>query len=62
MNAGAYGNELKDVLESVTFLDSDLQLRTLPAADLAMGYRTSHFLSTNPDWCHPVGHGGAAPR
>lgn len=28
MNAGAYGSELKDVLESVTFLDSDLQLRT----------------------------------
>ena len=50
MNAGAYGSELKDVLESVTFLDSDLQLRTLPAADLAMGYRTSIF-EQNPDWC-----------
>lgn len=50
MNAGAYGSELKDVLESVTFLDSDLQLRTLPAADLAMGYRTSIF-EKNPDWC-----------
>ena len=37
MNAGAYGGEMKDVLESVTFLDSDLQLRTLPVADLAMG-------------------------
>ena len=49
MNAGAYGSELKDVLESVTFLDSDLQLRTLPAADLAMGYRTSIF-EQNPDW------------
>ena len=50
MNAGAYGRELKDVLESVTFLDSDLQLRTLPAADLKMGYRTSLF-EENPDWC-----------
>lgn len=50
MNAGAYGGELKDVLESVTFLDSDLQLRTLPTADLAMGYRTSIF-EQNPDWC-----------
>ena len=50
MNAGAYGGELKDVLESVTFLDSDLQLRTLPAADLKMGYRTSLF-EENPDWC-----------
>lgn len=34
----------------MTFLDSDLQLRTLPAADLAMGYRTSIF-EQNPDWC-----------
>ena len=50
MNAGAYGGERKDVLESVTFLDSDLQLRTLPAADLKMGYRTSLF-EENPDWC-----------
>ena len=50
MNAGAYGGELKDVLESVTFLDSDLQLLTLPAADLKMGYRTSLF-EENPDWC-----------
>ena len=50
MYAGADGCELKDVLESVTFLDSDLQLRTLPAADLAMGYRTSIF-EQNPDWC-----------
>ena len=50
MNAGAYGGEMKDVLESVTFLDSDLTLRTLPAADLAMGYRTSVF-EQNPDWC-----------
>ena len=50
MNAGAYGGELKDVLESVTFLDSELELRTLPAADLAMGYRTSLF-EQNPDWC-----------
>lgn len=50
MNAGAYGGELKDVLERVTFLDSDLQLRTLPAADLKMGYRTSLF-EENPDWC-----------
>lgn len=50
MNAGAYGGEIKDVLESVTFLDSDLELRTLPAADLAMGYRTSIF-EQNPGWC-----------
>ena len=50
MNAGAYGGEMKDVLESVTFLDSDLAERTLPAAELALGYRTSLF-EENHDWC-----------
>ena len=50
MNAGAYGGEMKDVLESVTFLDSDLAERTLPAAELALGYRTSLF-ERHPDWC-----------
>lgn len=50
MNAGAYGGEIKDVLESVTFLDDTLELRVLPAKDLAMGYRTSVF-EQHPDWC-----------
>ena len=50
MNAGAYGGEMKDVLESVTFLDSDLTERTLPAAELALGYRTSLF-EQHPNWC-----------
>ena len=48
MNAGAYGGEMKDVLENVTFLDSDLTERTLPAAELALGYRTSLF-EQHPD-------------
>lgn len=50
MNAGAYGGEMKDMLESVTFLDDTLELRVLPAKDLAMGYRTSVF-EQHPDWC-----------
>ena len=50
MNAGAYGGEMKDVLESVTFLDDTLELRVLSAKDLAMGYRTSVF-EQHPDWC-----------
>ena len=50
MNAGAYGGEMKDVLESVTFLDDTLELRVLPAKDLAMGYRTSVF-EQHPGWC-----------
>ncbi|MBO2990813.1 UDP-N-acetylmuramate dehydrogenase [Leucobacter tardus] len=41
-NIGAYGQELSDVLHSITFLDfaSD-EVRRIPAAELALGYRTS---------------------
>ncbi len=50
MNAGAYGGELKDVVETVCFLDASLTKRTLPAEQLQMGYRTSVF-EKNPSWC-----------
>ena len=50
MNAGAYGGEMKDVLETVTFLNSEGAVQTLPAAELALGYRTSLF-EKHPDWC-----------
>lgn len=50
MNAGAYGGEMKDVLEQVTFLDDALELRTLPVNELNLGYRTSIF-EKNPTWC-----------
>ena len=50
MNAGAYGGELKDVLKEVVFLDDALEIRTLPASELKMGYRTSIF-EKNPSWC-----------
>lgn len=49
MNAGAYGGEIKDVLHQVTFLDEELKLRTLPAAELELGYRTSIF--EKRPWC-----------
>lgn len=49
MNAGAYGGEMKDVVRQVTFLDEDLCLRTLPAEELELGYRTSIFEKRN--WC-----------
>ena len=49
MNAGAYGGEMKDVLESVRFYDEALVQRSLPAQELCLGYRTSVF-ETNP-WC-----------
>ncbi len=41
MNAGAYGGEMKEVVETVTVLDRQGQVLTLPGQDLQMGYRTS---------------------
>ena len=41
MNAGAYGGEMKDVLESVTVLDGQGDIRVLQREELDMGYRTS---------------------
>lgn len=41
MNAGAYGGEMKDVLTSVTVLDSEGEIVRIHAEDLALGYRTS---------------------
>lgn len=49
MNAGAYGGEMKDVLVSVTFLDETGNIRSLPASELELGYRTSIF--QRKDWC-----------
>ena len=47
MNAGAYGREIKDVIESADILDRNGNLHRLPAADLGLGYRHS---SVPPDW------------
>ena len=41
MNAGAYGGEMKDVLASVDVLTQDLEIKTIPAAELNLGYRCS---------------------
>lgn len=46
MNAGAYGGEMRDVLTAVTFLDETGTVRTLPAKELELGYRTSIFERT----------------
>lgn len=43
MNAGAYGSELKDVLQWVRVLDAEGQEIVLPAAELELGYRTSNL-------------------
>ena len=41
MNAGAYGGEMKDVLESVTVLTGEGKIIALGRNDLELGYRTS---------------------
>ena len=43
MNAGAYGGEVAQVLESVTFLDEAGEICTLPASACGFGYRKSIF-------------------
>ena len=43
MNAGAYGGELVQVLDSVTVLDRQGQEHVIPAADCGLGYRKSIF-------------------
>lgn len=44
MNAGAYGSEMKQVLKSVTVLTPEGEVKTLPAKELSLGYRTSCIL------------------
>ncbi len=41
MNAGAYGGEMKDVLEDVTVLTPEGEIRKLSVAQMELGYRTS---------------------
>lgn len=45
MNAGAYGGEMKDVVESVTYL-SNGEIKTAGKGDLDFGYRHSRFSNT----------------
>lgn len=43
MNAGAYGGEIKDVLESTIVATKEGEIRTLTAAELDLDYRTSNI-------------------
>lgn len=47
MNAGAYGGEMKDVLESVIVLTPEGELLTLSNKELELGYRTSVVAKKN---------------
>lgn len=44
MNAGAYGGELKDIIENVTFIAPDGTIRTEASDKLDFGYRQSIFM------------------
>ena len=43
MNAGAYGGEIKDVVESVTYIDESGEIRTADKSELDFSYRHSMF-------------------
>lgn len=47
MNAGAYGGEISDVIESVTYMDEDCNIKTASRGELQMGYRKSMFTDKN---------------
>ena len=48
MNAGAYGGEMAQVIQSVTLLLPEAGIRTLSGSEMAFGYRRS-FLTDHPD-------------
>lgn len=43
MNAGAYGQEMKDIVKEVTYLDENGQIHTLQKEDCQFSYRHSIF-------------------
>ena len=47
MNAGAYGGEVKDVISEITYLTTDLELKTMPVEEAKLSYRHSVFKENN---------------
>lgn len=45
MNAGAYGGEMSQTVESAQFIDENLKVQTINNEDMHLGYRTSVFKS-----------------
>lgn len=43
MNAGAYGSDMSHIIEEVTYLDEDLETKTIKNKDCDFGYRASIF-------------------
>ncbi len=47
MNAGAYGGEMKDIVEYCDYLDEDNKERRMPAEEMELSYRHSIFSEKN---------------
>ena len=47
MNAGAYGGEMKDVVESCFYLDENFELKEMSASEMELSYRHSVFSGKN---------------
>lgn len=47
MNAGAYGKEIREVLESVTYLDEAGEIVTKNASEIKMLYRDTFFMESD---------------
>ncbi|MEO5376386.1 MAG: UDP-N-acetylmuramate dehydrogenase [Magnetococcus sp. DMHC-6] len=47
MNAGAYGHEMKDILQEVDLMDPEGGMHTLPVEQLGMSYRQTKI---DPNW------------
>ena len=45
MNAGAYKSDMSEIIEDVTFLDENYNIKTLPKKDLDFSYRHSIFMN-----------------
>ena len=54
INAGAYGGEIFDVLESVTLLDPSGKLRERPASEIEHGYRRTSLVESGEIVCRAV--------
>ena len=46
MNAGAYGSEMKDVVDSAEYIDENCEIQTISAKDMELSYRSSIFSGT----------------
>ena len=49
MNAGAYGKEIKDILESTTFIDENFEIRSISNEENKFKYRSSRFVENKKE-------------